>query len=104
MMHPEFQKIISSSPAVLVDFYADWCAPCKMVVPILNDVVGHFKGELMLHKIDIDTHGELAKSLFILSVPTLMLFRDGVEVWRMRGFDIAPNLVKTISDHLNLTV
>jgi thioredoxin 1 len=99
-MSEDFQAAISSSPAVLVDFYADWCAPCKMVVPVLEDVVKHFDGKLKLHKVDIDTHPDISKSLTILSVPTLILFKHGKEVWRMRGFDIAPTLVKVITEHL----
>jgi thioredoxin 1 len=99
-MSDDFQKVISDSPAVLVDFYADWCAPCKMVIPVLEDVVNHFDGKVKLHKVDIDTHIDLSKSMHILSVPTLVLFKNGNEVWRMRGFDIAPTLVKTIEQHL----
>ncbi len=95
-MEISLEEIIASHPAVLVDFYADWCEPCKWVIPVLDEVEKHFSENLLLHKIDIDKNAELAKSLHIMSVPTLMLFVKGKEVWRMRGFDPAPALIKTI--------
>ena len=90
------KKIFSDSPAALIDFYADWCEPCKWVVPILDEVEKHFNGKIKFLKIDIDQHVEFSKSLMILSVPTLILFVDQREVWRMRGFDTSPALIKTI--------
>ena len=90
------EKIISASPAALIDFYADWCEPCKWVVPILDEVEKYFNGKIRVSKIDIDKHAELSKSLLIHSVPTLVLFVDQKEVWRMRGFDAAPALIKNI--------
>lgn len=90
------EKFVSGSSAVLIDFYADWCEPCKWVVPILDDVEKHFNGKIIFLKIDIDQHAELAKTLMILSVPTLVLFVEQKEVWRIRGFDTAPALIKAI--------
>lgn len=99
-MNAHLEKIVSADPAVLIDFYADWCTPCKWVIPVLEDVEKHFGGKLKLHKIDIDEHADLARSLTIMSVPTLILFREGREVWRMRGFDQSPTLIRTISEYL----
>ena len=90
------EKYISGSTHVLIDFYADWCEPCKWVVPILQDVEKHFNGKIEIKKIDIDSHSEIAKSLSILSVPTLVLFKNQMEVWRMRGFEGSPSLIKTL--------
>jgi thioredoxin 1 len=100
-MDKAFNAVIDSSSAVLVDFYATWCEPCNMVVPILNDIEKYFNGRIKLHLVDIDENVELSRSLHILSVPTLVLYKNGKEVWRMRGFDAAPNLIKTISEHLD---
>ena len=90
------EKFVSGSSAVLIDFYADWCEPCKWVVPILDDVEKHFNGKIIFLKIDIDQYAELAKTLMILSVPTLVLFVEQKEVWRIRGFDAAPALIKAL--------
>jgi thioredoxin 1 len=95
-----FEKAIADHDIVLIDFSADWCAPCKWVVPILDEVEKHFNGKIKIQKIDIDEHAGVAKSMHILSVPTLVLFRLGQEVWRMRGFDTPPNLIKTIETYV----
>ena len=87
---------ISGSSNVLIDFYADWCEPCKWVVPVLDDVGKHFNEKIKITKINIDEHPEIAKSLMILSVPTLMLFVDKKEVWRMRGFDTSLSLINIL--------
>jgi thioredoxin 1 len=92
-----FSKIVSSSEFVLIDFYADWCEPCKWVEPVLDDVLKNFSGKIILHKIDIDKQPDVARENHILSVPTLMLFKKGEEIWRMRGFDTAPALTKIFS-------
>lgn len=97
-MEISLEEVTTLHSAVLVDFYADWCEPCKWVIPILDEVEKHFSGKLFLHKIDIDKSADLAKSLHIMSVPTLMLFVKGKEVWRMRGFDPAPVLIKIIKN------
>ena len=99
-MDESFNAIIDASNFVLVEFYADWCEPCKLVEPILNDIEEFFEGKLKLHLVDIDAHTELSRSFHVLSVPTLILFKGGKEVWRMRGFDAAPNLIRTISGYL----
>jgi thioredoxin 1 len=100
LFNKELDDLLAGHIPVLVDFYADWCVPCKWVLPVLDDIEKHFNGKIILHKIDIDTHTEIAKSLSILSVPTLILFKEKKEVWRMRGFDLPPILIKSISSHL----
>jgi len=93
-----FSETILSQPLVLVDFYATWCEPCKWAEPILDVVIEKFSGKLNLHKIDIDEQPDVARDHHVLSVPTLILFKDGSEVWRMRGFDTAPALTKIFSE------
>jgi len=90
----------SSEEFLLVDFYADWCEPCKWVEPILDEVIGKFPRTIRLQKIDIDRDPETAREYHVLSVPTLVLFKNGVEAWRMRGFDTAPALIRTFEKFL----
>jgi thioredoxin 1 len=99
-MNAFFDSIISDPVPVLIDFYATWCEPCVWILPVLDDVEKHFNGKIKLHKIDVEKHADVAQSLFIMSVPTLILFRDRKEVWRIKGFDLPPVLIKSISEHL----
>ena len=78
----KFNDLITSNIPVLVDFYAEWCGPCKMMKPILEDVKA-MKGEkVRVVKVDVDKHQELAAYYQIQSVPTLMIFKDGKQLWR----------------------
>jgi thioredoxin 1 len=88
-----FSELISQNEFVLIDFYATWCEPCKWVVPVLDEVIKNFDSRIALHKIDIDEHAAIAREQHILSVPSLVLYKNGNEVWRMRGFDTAPVLI-----------
>lgn len=99
-MDPLFEKAIRNGEFVLVDFFAEWCEPCKWVGPILDEIDNHFNGKIKIQKIDIDQHIDTARSLHILSVPTLILFRSGKEVWRMRGFDSPGVLIEKIDSYL----
>jgi thioredoxin 1 len=89
---------ISRQGYVLVDFYANWCEPCKWVDPIVEEVIKNFQGKIALNKIDIDLQPKIARERLILSVPTLVLYKNGEEIWRMRGFDTAPALIKTFQE------
>jgi len=87
--------------AELYFFSAEWCEPCKWAEPIVNEVVQQSSGKISVEKIDIDAHIDKAREHHILSVPTLVLFKEGKEVWRMRGFDTAENLKRIFSSHIN---
>ena len=89
-----FPETDSSGQLVLVDFYATWCEPCKWVEPILDDVIKNYSGKIILEKVDIDEQPDVARDQHVMSVPTLMLLKNGKEIWRMRGFDTAPSLIR----------
>jgi len=84
----------------LLSFSANWCEPCKWAEPVIHDVVEHFDGKLELRKIDIDTEPAIAREHHILSVPTFVLMNGDVEMWRMNGFDLAPNMIRSLGQHI----
>ncbi|MBL0103249.1 MAG: thiol reductase thioredoxin [Bacteroidetes bacterium] len=85
----------------LTDYYADWCEPCKWLEPILEELKKHFGDRIIIQKVNIDENAADAAALHILSVPTLILRRDGKEIWRKRGFDIAPKMINEIESSLS---
>jgi thioredoxin 1 len=78
-------KASISKGVTLVDFYADWCGPCKMVGPIINELADELQGQAVIAKVDIDTSQMTTSNYNVTSVPTLILFKDGVEVNKMVG-------------------
>jgi thioredoxin 2 len=84
----DFAATVESAEApVLVDFYADWCGPCRMVAPFVDEIARANMGKLLVAKIDTDRAPEVAMRFGIRSIPTLVLFRDGKEVERSVGFE-----------------
>lgn len=84
-MKVNFSDIINSDTPVLVDFYADWCGPCKVMAPILQEVKTNMGDEVRIIKIDVDNNQALAGQYHIMSIPTLVMFKNGKEVWRQVG-------------------
>ena len=80
-----FNDVINSGTLVLVDFYATWCQPCKMMHPILEQVKGELGDRIRIIKIDVDKQSATANQYRIQSVPTMMLFRRGEVLWRTSG-------------------
>lgn len=80
-----FDDVITDGRLVLVDFFATWCQPCKMMHPVLEKVKAVVGDKLRIIKIDIDTHPALAERYRVQSVPTLMLFKSGEVLWRESG-------------------
>ncbi len=85
---------------VLVDFYADWCAPCKAVQPIVENFVAGLGEQMAAVKVDVDQEPELAARFGIRSIPTLLLFKDGKPVETIIGLTSKENLSSVISSHL----
>lgn len=80
-----FNDVIASDKLVLVDFYATWCQPCKMMHPVLEQIKAEFGERIRILKIDVDKYGSTAAAYHIQSVPTLMLFRQGKVLHRQSG-------------------
>jgi thioredoxin 1 len=100
-MNAKFINIINSNDLVLVDFYADWCGPCKMMLPILQEVKLNLKDTVKIIKVNVDQHQDLASHFMVRGVPTLMLFKAGKMLWRQSGVLSASDLTIIISNHLN---
>lgn len=82
----EFKELVTNSKkTVLVDFFATWCGPCKMLAPVLEGVQDEVGDSAQIYKVDIDECMDLAKSFGIMSVPTMIVFKDGQEVNRLVG-------------------
>jgi thioredoxin 1 len=98
-MAKTFQELINSHPLVLVDFSAEWCGPCKMLAPILEQLNGEVGDDVRIFKIDVDKNNQLAMHYSVQSVPTLMLFKDGELKWREAGLKTVPQLKKLVATH-----
>jgi thioredoxin 1 len=81
----KFQELLNSETPVLVDFFAEWCGPCKMMAPELKKLVGMHGDQLKVIKVDIDKNPQAASAYNVNSVPTLILFRKGLQLWRQSG-------------------
>ncbi|WP_295986333.1 thioredoxin [uncultured Algibacter sp.] len=84
-MKDNFSILINTKQAVLVDFYADWCGPCKMLAPILKEVKKDLEDGIKIIKIDVDKNQHLAAKYQVRGVPTMILFKNGEQVWRQSG-------------------
>ena len=80
-----FDKLIAGDVPVLVDFWATWCGPCRMVAPILDELANQFGDRLIVAKVDVDEQGELAQRYRVMNIPTLMLFKQGELVDKVIG-------------------
>jgi thioredoxin 1 len=97
----KFKEIIKGETPVLIDFYADWCAPCKMMPPVLKQVKETFGDKIKIIKIDTDKNPQLSQQLQIRSIPTLMLFEKGEKKWQTSGVMSANQLINNLRYYTN---
>ncbi len=95
-MKSTFSDILKSAPTVLVDFYADWCGPCKSLAPILKQVKDELGDDIKIIKIDVDNNQPLATTYQVRGVPTMILYKNGKQVWRQSGVLPKEQLIQII--------
>lgn len=97
-----FYELIKGETPVLVDFSAEWCGPCKMMGPILKEVSKHFGDTLKVIKVDVDKNPLTASYYNIQGVPTLILFKSDIILWRQSGVIPAPALIQIIESKIKV--
>ena len=98
-MKSSFNNIINSETPVLVDFFADWCGPCKSLAPILKDVKKDLGDAVKIVKIDVDKNQALASKYQVRGVPTMILFKNASQLWRQSGVLQKQDLIAIIKQH-----
>ncbi len=93
--------VIDSDKTVVVDFWATWCGPCKMVAPVLDEIAGEHKDKITVAKLDVDANPTIARDYQVLSIPTLMVFKGGEKVKEIVGAKPKAALLNDLSDYLS---
>jgi len=93
-----FNEIINSDQPVLIDFFAEWCGPCKAMKPVLENLKSKLGEQIRIIKIDVDKNPDIATQLEIRSVPTLMIFQNGEKIWRKTGTSSVAEMESVISE------
>ena len=94
-------EVLNSDKPVLVDFWAVWCGPCKMIAPIVEELAGEYNGKLKVTKMDVDANPRTAMQFGIRSIPTLLVFKGGQVVEQIVGAVPKRHLVEKVTSHLN---
>jgi len=94
-----FADLTNTDKPVLVDFYADWCAPCRAMKPVLEDLKAQMGEDVSIFKIDVDKNQAIAERYAIRSIPTLILFKNGEPVWRKSGMASSAELQKVVKNN-----
>ncbi len=97
----EFNKVVSESTVpILVDFWAEWCGPCKMIAPVVEEIASEFEGKIRVAKLNVDENQDIPASLKVISIPTLILFKEGQEVERSIGYKTKEELSDLIKKYI----
>ena len=94
------EEIGSSSEPVVVDFWAEWCGPCKMIAPILDQIAEEQAGKIKIAKLNVDDNPDIARRFDVMSIPTLIVFQDGQPVKRLVGAEGKGQLLEELADVL----
>ena len=94
------EQIATADKPVVVDFWAEWCGPCKMLAPILDEVAGENADKITVAKVNVDENPDLAREFDIMSIPTLIVFKDGQPAHRFQGASGKAGLLQNLSDFL----
>jgi thioredoxin 1 len=89
-------EVLKSEKAVLVDFWASWCGPCRMIAPVVEEIADDYAGKITVGKLNVDEQSEIAAKYGVMSIPTLLLFQNGQAVDKVVGFRGKQDLVKMI--------
>jgi len=97
----EFNKVVSESTVpLLVDFWAEWCGPCKMIAPVVEEIASEFEGKIQVAKLNVDENQDVPAGLKVISIPTLVLFKAGQEVERSIGYKTKEELSNLIKKYI----
>jgi len=94
-------EVLNSREPVLIDFWAEWCMPCRMIAPAFNELAEDYKGKVKFAKVNVDDNTELATQLQILSIPVLILFKEGKELTRIVGANPKEQIKKEVDSALS---
>ncbi len=96
----EFESLIKSSKPVLADFYAEWCSPCKMLAPTIEEIHNEYNDYFETVKVNVDENPELTEYYGVSGIPALLLFKDGKEILRMSGVQTKERIISVISEKM----
>ncbi len=95
-----FEKTLKGDKPVMVDFFAEWCGPCRIAGPVIEELSEEYKDKVVIGKVNVDEEKELAQRYGVMSIPTVIIFKDGKEAERKVGFPGKEGYQKMIEDHL----